>query len=95
MKVKTAIVAAVAALVVGGGGFAVIRSADNRTAATSQQAGLNGDPAAPGADSVATAFAGALHGDCTAVAATNRLPIGTATTITDSARNQVGQPPRN
>jgi hypothetical protein len=77
-KVKTAIVGVVAALVIGGGGFAVIRAAGNdATASTSQQGGPGGvggnGQGGPGGGNFAGGMgggagglSGALYGDFTA-----------------------------
>ncbi|WP_432832155.1 hypothetical protein [Dactylosporangium sp. CA-092794] len=93
-RMKTVVVGVVAALVLGGGGFAVYKAADNGSSPTSQQAGPGGngmggpggftrfDGAIGGADGVA----GALYGDFTASDGnggyvTKRLQTGTVTDV--------------
>lgn len=61
-RFRTAIVGAVAALVIGGGGFAVIRAGGDSTANTSQQTGVQGAQGAQGAQGGGQGAPGAMGG---------------------------------
>ncbi|MFI5913595.1 hypothetical protein [Dactylosporangium sp. NPDC051541] len=94
-KVKTVIVGVVAALVIGGGGFAVIRAASGDATASTAPAGgpggMGGGQGGPGMGNFNNSgLSGALYGDFTASDGnggytTKRLQTGTVTDISTTS----------